>query len=58
MSASYDYGQSPEYGVVSGGTFPPERAVAVIAGTALILLILIKRGFRGVNVGGVGVSVR
>jgi uncharacterized membrane protein len=58
VSTSYDYGQSPEYGVVSGSTFPPERAVAVVAGAALILLFLIKRGFRGVNVGGVGVSVR
>lgn len=35
----------------------PERALAVIVIVALVLLILISRGFRGVNVGGVRVGV-
>lgn len=36
----------------------PERAAAGLVIGALILLILIRRGFRGVSVGGVHVGVR
>lgn len=36
----------------------PERAAAAIVLGSLILLILIRRGFRGVSVGGVSVGVR
>lgn len=36
----------------------PERALAIIVIGALVLLILIARGFRGVNIGGVNVGVR
>lgn len=36
----------------------PERAAAVVVVGSLVLLILIARGFRGVNVGGVSVGVR
>lgn len=35
----------------------PERALAIIVIAALLLLILIDRGFRGVNIGGVRVGV-
>lgn len=35
----------------------PERALAVIIVAALVFLILISRGFRGVNVGGVSVGI-
>lgn len=35
-----------------------ERAAAVLIIGALILLMLLKRGFRGVNIGGVSVGVR
>lgn len=35
-----------------------EHAAAVVVLTALAFLIAIRRGFSGVSVGGVGVSVR
>lgn len=35
----------------------PAAAAGVVIG-ALVFLILVKRGFRGVNVGGVSVGVR
>lgn len=35
----------------------PERALAAIVIVALVMLILIARGFRGVNIGGVNVGV-
>lgn len=34
-----------------------ERAAAIIVLGALVLLILINRGFRGVSVGGAGVRI-
>ena len=40
------------------GAFSTEHAAAVIVLGSLAFLILVSRGFRGVNVGGVGVSVR
>ena len=52
------YAASPEYAVRDGRSLGSEQAVAVVAAAALVLLVLIRRGFRGVNVGGVGVSVR
>jgi hypothetical protein len=36
----------------------PERAAAILIIGALVFLIMISRGFRGVNVGGVSVGVR
>lgn len=36
----------------------PERALAIVVIAALIFLILINRGFRGVSVGGLSVGVR
>lgn len=38
--------------------FTTEHATAIVIIGALVLLILIRRGFRGVNLGGVGVNVR
>lgn len=35
-----------------------ERALAIVVLGALLLLILLARGFRGVNVGGVNVGIR
>jgi hypothetical protein len=35
-----------------------ERAAAIVVIGALVLLILIKRGFRGVSAGGVSLNVR
>lgn len=62
MSTSYDAGygfaDSPVDAIRGARSLTTEHAVAVVAGSALVLLILIRRGFRGVNVGGVGVSVR
>ena len=43
---------------VQGAGFTTEHAAAVIVIGALAALILIRRGFRGVNVGGVSVGVR
>lgn len=40
------------------GGFTTEHAVAVLVLGALVLLILISRGFRGVNVGGLSVGAR
>lgn len=40
------------------GGFSVEHATAALTLGALLLLWLIGRGFRGVSVGGVGVSVR
>lgn len=39
------------------GAWPVERWVAAIVIAALVLLILIRMGFRGVNVGGFSASV-
>lgn len=36
----------------------PERAAAVVVLGALFILILIRRGFRGVSIGGVSVGVK
>ena len=57
-NAGYDYAEDSAYAVRDGRSMGAETAVAVIAGAALVLLVLIRRGFRGVNVAGVGVSVR
>lgn len=40
-----------------GALTVPHAAAAVVIG-ALVFLILIRRGFRGVSAGGVGVSLR
>lgn len=44
--------------VVDGRGLSTEHAAAVLVIGALAILILIRRGFRGVSVGGVGVSIR
>lgn len=43
---------------VSGGTGNTEYSVAALVIGSLVALMLIARGFRGVNVGGVSVGVR
>lgn len=43
---------------VKGQGLTTEHAAGIIIISALVFLIMVKRGFRGVNVGGVGVSVR
>jgi hypothetical protein len=43
---------------VKGQGLTTEYAAGVVVIGSLILLILIRRGFRGINIGGVGVSVR
>ncbi len=50
------YEESTMRNPIKGG-FTVEHAQAVITLGALLLLWLIGRGFRGVHVGGVGVSV-
>jgi hypothetical protein len=49
-----DYGQSP----VQYTGFTTSHAAGVVVVGALFMLILIRRGFRGVSVLGAGVSVR
>lgn len=46
-----------EYPVGNSMLDTPRAAAGVVIG-ALVFLILVRRGFRGVNLGGVGVSVR
>lgn len=43
---------------IKGGGLSTEHATAALVIGCLAALILIRRGFRGVNLGGVGVSVR
>lgn len=43
--------------VSAPGAWPTERWVAIIVIAALLMLILIRMGFRGVNVGGFRASV-
>lgn len=40
------------------GNFSPEHAAAAVVIGSLVALILIRRGFRGVNAGGIGVSIK
>lgn len=48
-----------EYPVDNGAQgLSTEHAAGAIVISALVLLILIRRGFRGVSAGGVGVSIR
>lgn len=51
------YGNEQEY-PISGGGFTTEHAAAAIVIGALVALVLIRRGFRGVSVGGVSVGIR
>lgn len=46
-----------EYPVSNTAIDTPRAAAGLVIG-ALLALVLIRRGFRGVSVGGVGVSVR
>lgn len=46
-----------EYAVSTNAWDTPRAAAAVVIG-ALVFLVLIRRGFRGVSAGGVGISVR
>lgn len=46
-----------EYPVSTGSLDTPRAAAGLVIGS-LVALILIRRGFRGVNVGGVGLSVK
>lgn len=57
-NAGYDYGRSPVDNIRGPRSLSTEHATAITAGAALLILIAIRRGFRGVNVGGVGVSIR
>lgn len=43
---------------VGGAGFTTEHATAVVVIGSLLFLILVRRGFRGISVGGVGVSVK
>lgn len=43
---------------VTSGGFNTEHAVAAVVIGCLVALIMIRRGFRGVNVGGVSFGVR
>lgn len=43
---------------VKGQGFTTEYATALVVLGSLLFLILVRRGFRGLNVGGVGVSVK
>lgn len=43
---------------VRGGVASTEYAAAAVVIGALLFLILVRRGFRGVSVGGVSVGVR
>jgi len=57
MADVYDYDYDDANSTVTQG-LTPERAAAVVIIGALVLLILIKHGFRGVNVGGVSLGVK
>jgi hypothetical protein len=43
---------------VKGGGMQTEHGVAVVVIGALVALIMIRRGFRGVSVGGASIGVR
>ena len=49
-----DYGDSPQHPVKANGGLTTEYAVAGLVIGCLIALILIRRGFRGVGIPGVG----
>lgn len=49
--------QNGRFNVPSTGAWPAERWTAVVVLAALAMLILIRMGFRGVNVLGASVSV-
>lgn len=54
-----DMYESPEQAnPVSVGPWSTEHVAGALVLGALLFLILINRGFRGVNVGGVGVNIR
>jgi hypothetical protein len=53
---SYPYGESTT-NPIKGGVDSPQMAGALIIG-ALVFLILVRRGFRGVSAGGVSLGVR
>lgn len=46
-----------EYPVGTGNMDTPRAAAGIVIGS-LVALILIRRGFRGVSAGGVGISVK
>lgn len=50
--------RSYENPIKTFGGFSTEHIAGAIVLGSLVFLILVSRGFRGVNVGGVGVSVR
>lgn len=49
--------QDQEYGVSTSSTDVPYAAAGLVIG-ALLALILIRRGFHGVSVGGVSVGLK
>lgn len=53
---AYDYAADNRQTIKGVGLSTEHAAAAVVIG-ALLALILIKRGFRGVNVGGIHVGV-
>jgi len=57
MADVYDYDYDDANTVPTQG-LTAERAAAIVIIGALVLLILINRGFRGVSVGGLSVGVK
>lgn len=49
-----DYGDDPRHPVKGNGTITTEYAVAALVIGCLVALILIRRGFRGIGLPGVG----
>lgn len=46
-----------EYAVSTGNMDTPRAAAGIVIGS-LLALVLIRRGFRGISAGGVGISVK
>lgn len=50
--------QDPNEYPVKGQGFTVEYAAAIVVIGALVFLILVRRGFRGISAGGVSVGIR
>lgn len=53
-----EYESDMTTGVKGIGSLSTEHAAGIIVIGSLLFIILVRRGFRGVNVGGVGVSIK
>lgn len=53
----YDYAAEPVH-PVKGVGLSTEHAAAVVVIGALVFLITVKRGFRGISAGGISVGIR